>query len=474
MSDKHFKNLVERQKVLGEVIAVEDFLVRAKGLQPIQLNALVMFEDGSKGLVREVRTDHVVLLHLGTNPVKPGMSVVLQHHELVAKIGKDFIGRVVSPTGQPLDGKEAIAPDGVWPVFREAPPLIKRQELADPLETGVTLVDTLFPVVLGQRIAILGDSKSGKSTFLSQIAINQKNTDRIVVLALVAKRKAEIDALLQKLEEQGAMENVIVVVSTIFDSLVTSYLTPYVACAMAEHLWLEENRDVIIMYDDLTTHAQIYREISLLSGVSPGRDSYPGDMFFAHSSLLERAGRVASNGKTLSSIPVVLVPGGDATAYLPTNIMSITDGQIIFDLDIFRSGIKPAVNTGLSVSRVGGLGQTKNHKTLATVALKRLAAYHQAAEFAHFGSELALEAQSDLEMGKRITELFTQGINDAYSLMAQEIMLDIVLNTDTKTLLDINDLKKLANEKASQATDEASYKKIIEEISKAVVVEVKK
>ena len=474
MSNKHFESLVERQKVLGTVESVEDFIVKVRGLQPIQLNALVMFEDGTKGIVRAVEHDHVVILSMSKKNIFPGMSVALQHHELVARVGKDFVGRVVNPSGQPLDGKGPIAPDGVWPVFNEAPPLIERQQLNDQLETGVTLVDTLFPVVLGQRIAVLGDSKSGKSTLLTQIALNQKNTDRIVVYALIAKRKAEVDALLDKLESSGAIKNAIVIVSTIFDSLVTSYLSPYVACAMAEQLWQDQKRDVIIIYDDLTSHAQVYREISLLAGTSPGRDSYPGDMFYAHSSLLERAGRLASSGKTLTSLPVVLVPGGDVTGYLPTNIMSITDGQIIFDLDLFRSGVKPAISTGLSVSRVGGRGQSKIHKQLASRLLKKLSAYYEAAEFSHFGSELALEAQADLAMGKRIMETLNQGVTDSYPLAAQQLMLETILSTDTKATLDMEKLKQSAVEQASNIIDEPSYKTAVAAVTTASLIEVKK
>lgn len=472
--NKHFQSLVERQQVLGTVIAVEDFIVKARGLQPIQLNALVMFEDGNKGVVRAVEDDHVVILSLSKTAIKPGMSVALQHHELVARVGKDYIGRVVNSSGQPLDGKEAIAPDGVWPVFNDAPPLIERKQLEDQLATGVTLVDTLFPIVLGQRIAVLGDSKSGKSSLLTQISLNQKNTDRVVIYALVAKRKAEVDLLLEKLESSGAIKNAIVVVSTIFDPLVASYLTPYVACAMAEYLWQKENMDVIIIYDDLTSHAQVYREISLLASTSPGRDSYPGDMFYSHSSLLERAGRLESSGKTLTSIPVVLVPGGDITGYLPTNIMSITDGQIIFDLDLFRSGVKPAINSGLSVSRVGGRGQSKIHKQIASRLLKKMAAYNEAAEFSHFGSELALEAQADLEVGKRIIETLNQGINDSYPLIAQQLMLEVVLSTNHKTLLDIDKLKTSSVELSASVKDEPGYKKAVSDVTAKSVIEVKR
>jgi F-type H+-transporting ATPase subunit alpha len=319
-------------------------------------------------------------------------------------------------------------------------------------------------------MALLGDGKSGKSTLTTQLTINQKNTDQVVVYVLIAKRRSDIDALLSKLQETDSLKKAIVVVSTMFESLIMSYIAPYVGCAMAEYMWQTLSQDTIIIYDDLTSHAHAYREVALMSGVSPGRDSYPGDMFYAHSSLLERAGRLDSNSAHLTSIPVINAAGGDITAYLPTNVMSITDGQWILDMEVFRNGIRPAVNMGLSVTRVGGVGHNKRQKALASQTLKTLAIYRQAEEFSHFGSELSAESKRALDTGKRIFEALTQAPGDTYSLTSQQLMMDIVLNLEDGAKLDISSLKMKVTEYSAKIETDEQFEQVRDELKKVCVV----
>lgn len=473
MANTQFQKLIAEGKQVGEVIGVDKFLVRVRGLQPINTHAVVLFEDGSKGYVHHVYEDFVVVLHLGAKTVTIGMVVVMQHDKLVARVGKNYVGRVISVLGEPLDGKGPIEPDGTWPIFHNAPMLYERELLDTPLETGVTTLDILYSLARGQRMTLLGDGKSGKSSLATQIAINQRSTDITTVYVLIGKRRADLIELIDRLETNGAMNKTIVIAATMFESLVLNYLAPYVAAAMGEYLWQHLGEDTLVIYDDLTSHAMAYREISLLAGVSPGRDSYPGDMFYTHSSLVERAGKLNRNHATQTILPIVYAPGGDITAYLPTNVMSMTDGQWILDMEVFREVMRPAVSTGLSVTRVGGAGHNKRQKALAVQTNKALAAYKQAEEYAHFGSELSDESAADLERGKNLYKLFNQVVGETYNFMEQQLLLDIVVNMAPGESFDMEALKKEVKEFSPQVgedddgTDESKTYKAARDALKA-------
>lgn len=453
-----FQRLVEADNLTGEVVATNRFIVEVKGLEGVRIGAQILFEDGQRGFVREAYGDKVILYNIDSESLILGTLAVVQYDQLQIPVGHELVGRVVNPLGEPVDGLGPIACGQTSGIFNPAPGIMDRKVLDQQLVSGVTAIDSFFPVVMGQRIAILGDSKSGKSTFLSQMIANQQGTDRIAVFVLVGKRKVDIERLLSDLRASGGINNTIVVLANIFDSLTQSYLAPYAGAAMAEYLWQTgEGHDVIIMYDDLSSHAEAYRQLSLLQEVDPGRDSYPGDIFYTHSSLLERAGRLFTNDKTLSSLPVVLTPNDDITAFLSTNVMSITDGQIIFDLGFFRKGIRPAVNAGLSVSRVGGQAQNKRQKQLSTALFKAIAKYHQADEFSHFSSQLSKETRTDLARGRHLYAALMQPPEELLSLPEQQLMLETIMLSPDDRVIDVAALKKAVKELASQVKSDDDY-----------------
>lgn len=465
-----FAKLIADGHASGEVIGVDRFLVTVRGLGQVGINALIYFSNGHQGLVREVHEDTVMILNMTDEKIDIGTLAVSEADELVIGVGDALLGRVVSVMGQPLDGKGPITFKEQRPVFTQAPGIIERQALTDPLPTGVAIADQLFPLVKGQRIAVLGDNKTGKSAFTMQMTLAQKGTGRVVIHVLISKRKADVDYLINKLNSTGAMSYCIVIVATVFDSLTQSYLAPYVGATIAEHFW-HGGKDGVIVYDDLSNHAKVYRELSLLLKVSPGRASFPGDMFYAHSSLLERAGRLVKNGASMACIPVILTPNNDITAPLPTSIMSITDGQIIFDSNAFRSGIRPAVSVGLSVSRVGGIGQNKRQKKLTGSLFKKLASYRQAAEFSHFGSELAIESKHDLELGKKIYEALKQPPDVIYTSNEQDLILGTVMKTEGKISINVDSLKRKSVELAPTMTADSDWDSAIAGLLAATTVQ---
>jgi F-type H+-transporting ATPase subunit alpha len=460
--DQTFQSLVEADNLTGEVVASNSFIIEVKGLMGVRLGAQVLFEDGQRGLVREAYGDRVILFNVDSEKMEPGTLAVVQNDVLSVPVGKAMVGRVVSPMGQPLDDKGPIASTETSGIFNAAPGIMARSMLNEQLATGVTAVDSFFPVVLGQRIAVLGDTKSGKSTFLSQLSANQAGSERIVVYVLIGKRKVDIETLLAGLKANGSMDHTIVVLADIFDSLTQSYLAPYAACAMAEALWYG-GQDVVIIYDDLSSHAEAYRQLSLLQEVDPGRDSYPGDIFYAHSSLLERAGKLLKSNKTLTALPVIITPNDDITAYLSTAVMSITDGQIIFDLGVFRQGIRPAVNAGLSVSRVGGQAQTVRQKRLSGTLFKKLAQYHKAEEFSHFGASLSAEAAVDLRLGKTLYAALNQPPEQLFSLVEQQLMLETIIKSEGQ-ITDVAQLKEAVRKRSPEVKGEEDFDRIEEEL----------
>lgn len=468
--DPAFQKLVAADNLTGEVVATNSFIVEVKGLEGVRLGAAVLFEDGQRGLVRETYGDRVILFNVDSERIEPGTLAVVEKDELSVPVGKGLIGRVVTPLGKPLDGKGALRTTATSGIFNPAPGIMDRVMLNEQLASGVTAVDSFFPIVLGQRIAILGDSKAGKSTFLSQLSASQEHTDRVVVYVLMGKRKVDLERLLANLRDSGAMEHTIVVQADIFASLTQTYLAPYAACAIAEYLWYA-GEDVVIIYDDLSSHAEAYRQLSLLQEVDPGRDSYPSDMFYAHSSLLERAGKLKSNNKTLTSLPVVLTPNNDITAYLPTSIMSITDGQIIFDLELFRQGIRPAVNAGLSVSRVGGQAQTTRQKQLSSTLFKTIAKFKQAEEFSHFSSQLSNETRIDLTLGKYIYEALHQPPDERFTLVEQQLLMETILKSGGGRTVDVPGLKEAVKKLSTEVKDEKDFDRLEEQLLKKYVAE---
>lgn len=472
MSANIFEKLVAADNPVGEVIGIDSFMVKVKGLQPTNVHATVRFDDDTRGYVHQVLDDYVVVMKLDPSPLHVGTVCVIEGRDIMVPVGKNFIGRVVNVFGEPIDGKGAIEADREWDVFHPAPMLYERELLDTPVETGIAILDLEYSLARGQRMAMLGDSKVGKTALAASVAINQKNTDITVIYVLIAKRQHDVAELVSNLEKNDALKKAIVVVSNSFESLILTYLAPYVGAAHGEYFWHELGMDTLMIYDDLTAHAQAYREISLIAGVSPGRDSYPGDMFYTHSSLLERGGKTESNHASQTLIPIVYAPGGDITAYLPTNIMSITDGQWILDGKIFKDTMRPAVSTALSVTRVGGVGQNKRQKGLADKLNLTLAGYRTAEEYAHFGTELSPQAQADYDKGKVLFTLMNQAIGETYSFAEQQFLMSIVLGSAPEEIINVDKLKEKVHDYAAKLSEDKDMNGNYDELEAALKAEV--
>jgi len=467
-----FDQLVAGGNPVGEVIGIDSFMISVKGLQPTNVHATVRFDDDTRGYVHQVLEDHVVVMKLDPSPLRIGAVCVIEKPDIMTPVGKQFIGRVVNVFGEPIDGKGPIVADQEWDVFHGAPMLYERELLDTPVETGISILDLEYSLARGQRMAMLGDSKVGKTALAASVAVNQKNTDITVIYVLIAKRQRDVAELVSTLDKNDALKKAVVVVSNSFESLILTYLAPYVGAAHGEYFWHQCNMDTLVIYDDLTAHAQAYREMSLIAGVSPGRDSYPGDMFYTHSSLLERGGKTASNHASQTLVPIVYAPGGDITAYLPTNIMSITDGQWILDGKIFKDTMKPAVSTALSVTRVGGVGQNKRQKGLADTLNLTLAGYRTAEEYAHFGTELSPQAQADYDKGKVLFRLMNQEIGETYSFAEQQFLLSIVLHSTPEEVINVEKLKERVRDYAARLDEDKDMNGNYDELEAALKAEV--
>lgn len=417
-----FNRLVKAGGAVGTITAANRFVATVADLPGATLQAHVITSADQHGIIREIDNDIVTVDLLTSEDANIGDQVVVYQPEFMIHPSQALLGRVVDPMLRSLDSGPAILSKEAYPVFADAPQFSERELLSQQLETGVTIVDTLFPIVMGQRIAIMGDSKSGKTSFASQIAVNQARLGRVIVIVLIGKRKTDIEQLIDYLTKQGAIKRCVLVVADSLAALPMAYLAPYSGCAVAEYFW-QSGSDVVVIYDDLSNHAKAYREMALLGDASPGRESYPGDMFYRHSSLLERAGRRSGTTTSLTALPIMTTSNNDITGHLSTSLISITDGQLVFDSEELQRGSTPPINIGLSVSRIGGRAQASLQKNLAQDIFKSLNAYRQASEFAHFGQELPDQYRSALILGNRVRDFFNQDPEQLYSLPEQQVML---------------------------------------------------
>ncbi|SMN12097.1 ATP synthase alpha chain [uncultured Candidatus Thioglobus sp.] len=405
----------------GTVISVSDGIVRIHGLADVQFGEMLEFPGNTFGMALNLEQDSVGAVVLGDYlHISEGDVVKCTNRLVEVPVGDELLGRVVNPLGQPIDGKGDIGSTSSLPLEIIAPGVIDRQSVNQPIQTGIKAIDAMVPIGRGQRELIIGDRQTGKSAVAIDAIINQKDTGVKCIYVAIGQKDSSVRAVVSKLEEHGALENTIIVSAGASDSPALQYIAPYAGCSMGEY-FRDKGEDALIVYDDLTKQAWAYREVSLLLRRPPGREAYPGDVFYLHSRLLERASRVNADyvermtdgkvkGKTgsLTALPIIETQGGDVSAFVPTNVISITDGQIFLETDLFNSGIRPAINAGLSVSRVGGAAQTNIIKKLGGGIRLDLAQYRELAAFAQFASDLDAETKAQIDRGQRVTELMKQ------------------------------------------------------------------
>jgi len=426
----------------GTVISVGDGISRIYGLKNAMANELVVFEDGNDtlGITMNLEEDNVGVVILGDyTHIKEGMIVKTTGKIASVPVGDGLIGRIIAPTGKPIDGKGEINFEKTRPIERVAPGIVTRKSVHQPLQTGLTAIDALTPIGRGQRELIIGDRQTGKTAIAIDTIINQKNENVICIYVAIGQKASTVAQIAKTLEEKGAMEYSIIVSATANDSAPLQYIAPFAGVAIGEE-FMEQGKDVLIIYDDLSKHAQAYRAMSLLLKRPPGREAYPGDVFYLHSRLLERAVKLNDElgGGSITALPIIETQAGDVSAYIPTNVISITDGQIFLESNLFNSGVRPAINAGISVSRVGGAAQTKAIKQVAGKLRLDLAQYRELEAFAQFASDLDSATKSQLLRGEKLTEILKQPQYNPYSVAEQvsilfaanEGVLDDIPNSD--------------------------------------------
>ena len=428
-----------RDKEVGTVIWVGDGIVTIYGIDNAMYGEIVVFENGIKGMVQDIRRTEIGCILFGKDTgIKEGTKVTRTGKRAGVPVGEEFLGRIINALGAPIDGKGAIKEADYMPVEQEAPSIADRQSVNEPLQTGILSIDSMFPIGKGQRELIIGDRQTGKTSIALDTIINQRGKDVVCIYVAIGQKASTVAKIVSTLEKNDAMDYTIIVASTASDPAPLQYIAPYAGTSMAEY-FMHKGKDVLIVYDDLSKHAVAYRTLSLLLGRSPGREAYPGDVFYLHSRLLERSSKLKDSlgGGSITALPIIETQAGDVSAYIPTNVISITDGQIFLESDLFFSGMRPAVNVGLSVSRVGGAAQTKAmNKATGNVRID-LAQFREMEVFTQFSSDLDENTKEQLTYGKGLMELLKQPLCHPLSMAEQVITLvaatnKLFLNVDIK------------------------------------------
>ncbi len=443
---KNYKAKTEMRET-GTVILVGDGIARVYGLRDCMAGELLEFDDGSYGMAQNLEEESVSVAVLSDkNSIREGTIVKRTGRVLSVPVGEALLGRVVDALGSPIDGKGPIEYAGEKPVEAQAPGIIEREGVSVPLQTGIKAIDSMIPIGRGQRELIIGDRQTGKTEIAIDTIINQKNSDVICIYVAIGQKATSVVQLVNELTKAGAMDYTIVVSASASESAPLQYIAPYSGCAMAEY-FREMGKDVLIIYDDLSKHAVAYRALSLLIRRPPGREAYPGDVFYLHSRLLERAACVSKEygGGSITALPIIETQAGDVSAYIPTNVISITDGQIFLETELFHSGVMPAINPGISVSRVGGSAQLKGMKKVSGELKLLYSQYRELQSFAQFGSDLDADTKARLALGERIVEVLKQGRNSPVEVGCQVAIIYAV----TKGYLDnvsVNEVKTYEQE----------------------------